>query len=74
MEEINLYQFSIYNIKKLEVCKILTVLNVDYNLFYQKYEIKSKYSQGNILRLPNSNIGIKTKERATAYNECIEIS
>ena len=71
LEEINFYQLSIYDIKKLAVCKKLTGLNVDYNLFkkfYQKYEIKSKNFKGNILRLPDSNIGKKTKEGVAAYD------
>ena len=39
--------------------------------YADKIEDMKKNFQGNILRLPDSNIGIKTKEGAAAYDECV---
>jgi hypothetical protein len=39
--------------------------------YADKIEDMKKNFQGNILRLPDSNIGIKTKEGPAAYDECV---
>lgn len=40
--------------------------------YASKIEECATHFQGKILRLPNTNVGIKTQEGADAYNECAE--